>query len=50
MRETTSSTGVSQRRVCSQMARLFGLNSVEGIDELEIDRHLRILALLRGPG
>jgi hypothetical protein len=33
-----------------RLARLVGLAAVEIVDELEIDRHLRILALLRLTG
>jgi tRNA (mo5U34)-methyltransferase len=33
-----------------RLARLVGLDDVEVVDELEIDRHPRILALLRAPG
>ena len=33
-----------------RLARIVGLDEVEVIDELEIDGHPRILALLRAPG
>ena len=45
----TSSTGASRRTVAAT-ARIVGLDEVDVVDELEIDRHPRILALLRAAG
>ena len=43
----TSSTGASRPEGLRRLARIVGLDEVEVVDELEIDGHPRILAVLR---
>ena len=48
-RATSLSTGLSAASL-RRLARIVGLDEVDVVDELEIDRHPRILALLRAAG